>query len=137
MTHLLSPDQLRKELATFTGSERFFLSSVNPSVIYSEGVRHLVEAADAQWLVDVIAEIYASEEMARALRVNRRLNHMQLWTLDVIDSFSSLTMRADLDQPVALSEMILIAEDEFPLETIDILAGYSAGFWTLYLPSEH
>ena len=51
--------ELRSELAHFTGSEQMFSHSINRRFLYTEGVRHLAQAAGAYWFLDIAAtELY-------------------------------------------------------------------------------
>ena len=66
MTTTLTPEQLREQLATFTGSELFYVHPLNRKVVYTEGVRFLAQAAGAFWLIDAMASYFGSPQMRAA-----------------------------------------------------------------------
>ena len=79
---------------------------------------------------------YSFKEMTEALERDDRLTDLQFWRLDVsVDRSAVLSGRADSDVDPFI--MQLIPYTDFPLESVDIWAGYDGDFWTLYLPSEH
>jgi hypothetical protein len=123
------------DLHQFTGDlERY--RHLNRHVIYTPGVRFVADRANAYWLVDAIASYFGSQEMTEAFERDDRLKDLQFWRLDVsADRSAALSGRADSD--VAPFIIQLIPYTDFPLESVDIWAGYDGEFWTLYLPSEH
>lgn len=135
MTSTLSPAELKAQLRQFTGSEVFFRHPLNRSVIFTDGVRFLAEAAEAFWLVDAIASYFGSPEMRAAIEEDERLASLQFWTLKVVDGRGELALIADLGEPAAIKQSISFTD--FPLPEVSIWAGFSGDFWTLYLPSEH
>lgn len=135
MTSTITPSSLLVQLRHFTGSERFYRHLLNRQVVFTEGVRFLAEQAEAFWLIDAIASYFGSPEMRAAMSSDPRLNSMQFWTLTVTDGRGELEMEADADEPAAITQDVPFTD--FPLDRIDIWAGYSGESWTLYLPSEH
>lgn len=135
MTSTLTPSQLREELAHFHGSEVFYRHPLVRSVVYTEGVRYLAEKAEAFWLIDAIASYFGSPVMHDAIAADDRLAGMQFWTLSVTGSEAELSMVADVGEPPFICQPIGFTD--FPLEEIDLWAGFNGEFWTLYLPSEH
>jgi len=120
------------DLAQFTGDlERF--RSINRHVIYTPGVQYLAEKAGAYWLIDAIASYFMGGKMSYP---DPRLETLQFWRLEVKeDSSAMLTARADSGvEPYVKQE---IEYTDFPLDEIDIWAGFDGMTWTLYLPSEH
>lgn len=135
MTSTITPSSLLVQLRHFTGSERFYRHPLNRQVVFTEGVRFLAEQAEAFWLIDAIASYFGSPEMRAAMSADPRLNSMQFWTLIVTDGRGELAMEADAGEPAAITQDVPFTD--FPLDRIDIWAGFNGEFWTLYLPSEH
>lgn len=96
--------------------------------LYTSGVESVAEAAGAYWLIDAIF----SHQSRRVLRLNRRMQEFQLWTLKVkVDHSAVLTCREDSDCPAAVTQRIEYTD--FPLPEIQF---YVEG-GVLLLPSEH
>ncbi len=128
----LSHDELRQ----FTGDLERYRHGLNRRVIYTPGVRHLAERAGAYWLIDLIASYYGSEIMKQAISDDDRLAWMQFWRLDVRDDRSAVaSCLADSGDEPAITQVIPCTD--FPLDHIDVWAGFDGEHWTLYLPSEH
>lgn len=123
------------DLAQFTGELQRFRHPLNPRVIYTPGVHYLAEQAGAYWLIDAIASYFGSEVMERAMAKDHRLRSLQIWKLKVNDHAAVLTAEADSGVPPFVREEIPFTD--FPLDEIDIWAGFDGTYWTLYLPSEH
>ncbi len=130
------PTLTHEELRQFTGDLERYRHGLNPRVIYTPGVRHVAERAGAYWLIDLIASHIASREMAAAVAKDERLGSLQFWRLDVAEDHSAVaTCRADSGVEPAITQTIEFTD--FPLESIDVWAGWDGAHWTLYLPSEH
>ena len=128
----LSHDELRQ----FTGDLERYRHGLNRRVIYTPGVRHLAERAGAYWLIDLIASYYGSEIMKQAISDDDRLAWMQFWRLDVRDDKSAIaSCRADSSEEPAITQVVPYTG--FPLDHIEVWAGFDGDHWTLYLPSEH
>ena len=52
---MTKPDELKHELAYFTGTENYYRHGLNRNVVYTDGVRHFAERAGAHWLLDILA----------------------------------------------------------------------------------
>ena len=132
MTDKLTHDDLRQ----FTGDLDRYRHTLNLRVIYTPGIRFLAEKAGAHWLIDAIASYFGTRQMKQAIEKDDRLAWLQFWRLDVnLDRSAVLTCRADSSvQPVITQK---IEHTDFPLDDVDIWAGYDGTYWTLYLPSEH
>jgi len=132
MTQTLTHDDLRQ----FSGDLDRYRHSLNKRVVYTPGVQFLAERGGAYWLIDAIASYFGSPKMAAATRTDRRLADLQFWRLDVRDDRSAvLTARADSgEQPFVTQE---IPFTDFPLDQVEVWAGFDGTYWTLYLPSEH
>ncbi|MGE3424819.1 MAG: DUF6876 family protein [Dehalococcoidia bacterium] len=135
MTRSLTPDELREQLRQFTGGDCFYRHPLNRQVIYTEGVRFLAEHAKAYWLIDAIASYFPSPVMEDAIGADERLASLQFWTLNVAGDQAELLMLADRDERPLIRQRIALTD--FPLDRIDIWAGFNGSGWTLYLPSEH
>lgn len=122
----------RADLAQFSGDiERF--RSFNRYVIFTPGVKFLAEKAEAYWLIDAIASYFMSGKMAYP---DKRLETLQFWKLEVNkDRSAVLTARADSGVEPFITQRIEYTD--FPLDEIDIWAGFDGMYWTLYLPAEH
>lgn len=130
------PKLTHEELRQFTGDLDRFRHALNRRVIYTPGVRHLAERAGAYWLIDLIASYVGSCEMAPALAKDERLTTLQFWRLDVADDGTAVaSCRADSGVEPAVTQRIPFTD--FPLDHIDIWAGFDGVHWTLFLPSEH
>lgn len=123
------------DLQQFSGDLERFQHQFNRRVIYTPGVQYLAEKAGAYWLIDAIASYIGSPQLNEAVQQDERLASLQFWRLDVQDGKAELTCRADAEiDPVILQE---IEYTDFPLDHIDVWAGFDGRYWTLYLPSEH
>ena len=123
------------DLRQFSGDLERFRHQFNRNVIYTPGVQYLAEQGQAYWLIDAIASYFGSDVMNQATQKDSRLRSMQFWRLEVKDDAGILTARADDGvEPFVRQE---IEYTDFPLEQVDIWAGFDGSRWTLYLPSEH
>jgi hypothetical protein len=124
------------DLRQFTGDLDRFRHPLARGVIYTPGVQYLAERAGAYWLIDEIALAIAGGDVARAGQSDDRVLSLHFWKLEVReDRSAALTARADSDVPPFLSRRI--PWTDFPLDYLDVWAGFDGQHWTLYLPSEH
>jgi hypothetical protein len=130
-----STQQIKNSLAQFMGDDIRYLHPLNRKVIYTPGVRYLAQSCEAYWLIDAIASYYGSTQMNHAIKQDSRLSYLQFWTLLVTGQSAVLRARADQDVPPFIEQTIPFTD--FPLESVDIWAGFNGSHWTLYLPSEH
>lgn len=128
-------DFTHADLFQFTGDDIRYSHPLNRKVIYTPGVRYLADKAQAYWLIDAIASYFGSPEMNAAISRDSRLASLQFWRLDVADSKAVLIANADTGVTPFIRQEIPYTD--FPLDHIDIWAGFDGSFWTLYLPSEH
>lgn len=71
-------EEITAGLAQFTGTEKWYkLSVLHGRLVCTDGVKWLAEAADAFWLIDVIASYQ------RTCAKDKKLRQMQFWTLTV------------------------------------------------------
>jgi len=125
------------DLSRFTGDLERYRHPICRRVIFTPGVLYLAEQGEAYWLIDAIASYYfQSSSMDQAIAKDERLAWLQFWRLDVNEDRSAiLAMRADSGEvPVIVQG---IPYTDFPLDSVDIWAGFDGEYWTLYLPSEH
>lgn len=123
------------DLNQFTGDMIRYTHPLNRRVIYTPGVRCLAQRARAYWLIEAIASYFGSPQWNEAIENDERLQDLQFWHLSVKDSTAVLTAVADQGEPPFVTQHFPYAD--FPLEKIDIWAGFDGSHWTLYLPSEH
>ncbi len=126
----------KADLQQFSGDLERYRHSFNRRVIYTPGVKFLAERGGAYWLIDAIASYYGSSLMNKALAQDDRLQSLQFWCLTVgTDKSAVLTMRADSGVKPVITQHIPFTD--FPLDSVDIWAGFDGTHWTLYLPCEH
>jgi hypothetical protein len=127
---------LRQSLQHFTGDLDRYRHGINRQVIYTPGVQYLAEQAEAYWLIDAIASHIGSPAFRKGALQDPRIADLHFWKLKVLSDRSAvLAATADSGEPAFIQQLIEFTD--FPLDEIDIWAGYDGRFWTLYLPSEH
>ena len=126
------------DLKQFTGDLQRFGSPLHRPVIWSPGVNYVAEQAGAFWLIDAIAShIKHGSELKAAAKEDERLQSLQFWALEVNLGEQSAVLTCQADTGCKPAARQVIEYTDFPLEKIDIWAGYDGTHWTLYLPSEH
>jgi hypothetical protein len=137
MTRDQQAARLLNELSQFTGDLQRYRHRINRRVLYTPGVRHLAERAGAYWLIDAIASWIGSHSFNEALRRDDRLALLHFWKLSVDLEANSgvLVASPDPGEPPFITQRIPFTD--FPLESVEIWAGFDGQHWTLYLPSEH
>ena len=144
MTNLISmeidsigtqPRLNQADLRHFSGDLERYFHPLNRNVLYTPGVKYVAEVGQAYWLIDAIASYFGSPEMNEAMHLDSRLKSMQFWRLDVSDQSAVLTAQADSDVDAFIRQDIPYTD--FPLDHIEVWAGFDGKRWTLYLPSEH
>lgn len=132
MTDRLTHDDLRQ----FTGDLDRYRHPRNRRVIFTPGVKFLAEKGGAYWLIDAIASYFGTPHMRRSIAADPRLEGLQFWRLEISEDHSAvLTCCADSGVKPTIRQEISFTD--FPLEYVDIWAGFDGVHWTLYLPSEH
>jgi hypothetical protein len=124
------------DLRHFTGDLDRNRHSLNRRVIYTPGVRFVAEQGGAYWLIDEIALALGSPQFRKAAARDSRVGSLHFWKLTVGDDRSA-TLAARADDGVEPFITREIPFTDFPLDHIDIWAGFDGVHWTLYLPSEH
>jgi hypothetical protein len=112
-----------EHLRHFTGSENWYRHALNPTVLYTDGVKHVADAAGAYWLLDEIALAQRYESAVRA-------EAFQVWRLDVKDSAARLTCEDGNDRIVHIKA---IPFSDFPEPGITLWCTNN----TILLPSEY
>ena len=124
------------DLMQFTGGPHRYKTWANENVIFTEGVEYLAKHGEAFWLIDCITSYFGTDLMRRAMQDDERLTSLQFWHLDVHDDRSAtVTARADTGVEPFVRQHIDFTD--FPLDSVDIWAGFDGTRWTLYLPGEH
>jgi len=124
------------DLKRFTGDVIRYQHSTFRHVIYTPGIRYLVENAKAYWLIDAITSHIYSPQMGNAMACDERLAQMQFWRLSVnADKSGVLVCEADSGEEPTIRQCIPFTD--FPLQEVSIWAANDGTYWTLYLPSEH
>lgn len=128
----LSEDVLRM----FTGTSMYFRHAINRNVLFTDGIRHVAEEGEAFWLIDAIASWLTDPQFQEEAQKDDRIQSLHFWRLEVNeDRTAVLFAKADSPEEPFISQPIPFTD--FPLDNIDIWAGYDGEYWTLYLPSEH
>ena len=99
-------------------------------------MQYLAVQTDAYWLVDEIALLLGTNRIRRKIERDRRLGELQFWRLRVrSDQSAELILFADTGESPAYRKQICFTD--FPMDSIDLWAGFDGIHWTIYLPSEH
>jgi hypothetical protein len=114
----------KEALAQFTGSENWYRHGLVRDVLFTDGVKHVVDAGGAYWLIDEIALAQRYEKAVAG-------EEFQVWKLTVKDDQSAMLACDDGNGNIVYSKRIPFTD--FPLEEI---AFYFANK-TLLLPSEY
>lgn len=123
------------DLHQFTGDLERFYHPLNRRVVYTPGVQYLAQSGQAYWLIDAIVSYFGSEAMNLAMKADYRIRELQFWRLSVADGSGILEAVADVGETPFIRQEIQFTD--FPLDHIEIWAGFDGNRWTLYLPSEH
>lgn len=102
-------DEILNGLAQCYGTEGYHYNGLfGKNYVYTDGIKYLLEAADAYWLLQAIFSY-------------RRKEDFQLWSLKVMsDKTAVLTMKEDTDCPNLVEQKIHYTD--FPLEEIEFYA---------------
>ena len=130
-------NQLVNELDSFIGDLVRYRHPLNRSVIYTPGAKHLAEKAEAYWLIDAIASWIGTEAFLDGKKKDSRVGDWHVWELNVNRVDSTAVLEAKVDCNVEPFIVQSIPFTDFPLDKIEIWAGFDGENWTLYLPSEH
>jgi len=102
-------DEILNGLAQCYGTEGYHYNALfGKNFVYTDGIKYLLESADAYWLLQAIFSY-------------RRKEDFQLWNLTVLpDKTAVLTMKEDTDCPNLVEQKIHYTD--FPLEEIEFYA---------------
>jgi hypothetical protein len=112
-----------ENLRQFTGSENWYRHSLNRTVLYTDGAKHVADTAGAHWLLDEIALAQRYESAVRE-------EAFQVWKLDVKNSVAMLTCEDGNDRIVHTKA---IPFTDFPEPGITLWCTNN----TIILPSEY
>lgn len=97
---------LQTNLEQFTGTESYHKVSMLPSApVITDGVKYLIDQAQAYWLIDAVASYMRKEPF-------------QVWKLVKAGKGAVLTMQEDSSEPVLVTQKIEFTD--FPLDSVDI-----------------
>ncbi|TWT95413.1 hypothetical protein Pla108_35610 [Botrimarina colliarenosi] len=128
---------IEADLRYYTGDSERYRHPLCRGVVYTPGVRHLAEAAGAYWLVDAIASWLTDPALRRAVKNDPRVGSLHFWRLNVDPQQSTAVLTAIADEGETPFVTQAIPLTDFPLDSIEVWAGYDGRHWTLYLPNEH
>ena len=122
-TNMMKKEELESYLSQFIGTTKYYRHWSN-KLVYTDGIHGLIEAAEASWLVDLVASYQVEPKIAAC--------PVQFWRLRKTDGSSAIvTMREDSDQPILVQQEIEYTD--FPLDEQEV--------WlfdgVLILPSEY
>jgi hypothetical protein len=125
----MHPTELLERLAHFTGSGTFARHGLVRTVVMTEGVQFLAEAASAHWLTDAVAS-YQHDAKVRA-------EGFQVWTLAVDDGMrrGSLVMTDGHSSNALVRQNI--AYTDFPIHEITLWLIADGEHQVLMLPQEY
>lgn len=121
-----TPEQIKAELAQFTGTERYYrYSPLFPKVLLTDGTKRMAESCDAYWLLDVVASHLRSMNDSFAVAL-----------LKVKGGKAKFTLTDDLPADVTFAEQSISFTD-FPLPEMKLYAGYDGEHYVIMLPTEY
>jgi len=131
-------EKLQSELAGFTGTEQWYRHWTG-RLLYTDGVKHLADRAEAYWLIDAIASWQTAEKV--------KAEGFQVWFLWVHqdDKKGRLTCYRDYDgdlsEPANYTRYGLARQEievtDFPLPKMKLYVEGAPEQPVLLLPSEH
>lgn len=125
----MHPSELLNQLTQFTGSETFTRHALRRSMLMTEGVVFLAEAAKAHWLADAIAS-YQHDARACA-------EEFQVWRLAVDAHTRAATLAMTDGNSTAPIITQQIDFTDFPLDEIALWLVASGSHRVLMLPGEY
>ena len=122
MSDGITADELREALGHFNGSDTIYRHPMFRNMLYSEGVRYLVEEAGAYWLIDAICSHQVDPKVAK--------EPFQVWHLSVHQDFTADLVCTDGNDGAVTKQHIELTD--FPLRDFTIWLENR----TLVLPAE-
>lgn len=125
----MQSNDIRAQLAQFTGSVTFTRHALIPRMLMTEGIVYLASAAAAHWLTDAIGsylfDLRAQQEPFQAWRL----------AVDTQSRRAVLTMTdGNGSEPIITQQ---IDYTDFPLAHIDLWLVADGEHWVLMLPTEY
>lgn len=111
-------------LYQFTGTETWYRHSLNPKVLYTDGVQYLAEYGGAYWLLDTIAIAQVHVKVVAA-------EEFQLWTLTVNPDCSAVITCDDGNGRIVYKQSLSFSD--FPLPEVKLYVRDNV----IMLPSEY
>ena len=111
-------------LGQFTGSEHWYRHGLVRSILFTDGVKYVADAAGAYWLLDEIALAQKGEKAVAA-------EEFQVWRLTVKPDHTAVLACEDGNDNTVFEKAIPFTD--FPPEGITLWFANN----TIYLPSEH
>jgi len=112
------------DLQQFTGSEHWYRHGLVPSVLFTDGAKHVADAAGAYWLLD---EIALAQRIVKAVAAEE----FQVWKLAVEADSSALLSCEDGNGNEVFRKDIEFTD--FPLKGVTLWCTGN----TILLPSEY
>jgi len=120
----MNPQELKRNLAQFTGTESYHSWSVIfPHYVLSDGAKYLAEEAGAYWLMDMIGSHLPMHTDTFGVAKLVVTNDRAVFTLD--DGNGNVICRQE------------IPFTDFPLPEIRLYVQRQDRLWVLFLPSEY
>ena len=113
----MNPNLILNELNQFTGTGTYY-RTLNPDIVFTDGVKYLAEKCHCFWLIDVIVSYQPNPE------------EFQVWELKKEGSTCTIKMQ-DGNKNYKIKQFIEYTD--FPLNAIVIWFTNNV----IYLPSEH
>jgi len=123
----------QSDLSQFIGDVERYRHQLCRSLLYTPGVKCLMEKGAAYWLLDAIA----SYQRDKRINSNEDLSSLQFWKLKVdIEANTAVLTCDDGNNNVFITQEIPYTD--FPLAEVSIWVGDNGNSTrTAYLPSEH
>jgi hypothetical protein len=129
---------IKSQLRRFVGGgNRYSLSPLFPTVLFTEGVNYLCREAECDWLLSAIASHLECEPSLRK-------EWLLTWTLHFDRERGDTQPRCTIVATGTRDETVALVEHRIAVTSLDpefdgtcILAGWDGSCWHLYLLSEH
>jgi len=133
----MNVDELRSNLAHFTGTEGYFRHSpaLFPKVLLTDGAHFLADQAYAYWLMDIISSHLPSVPKGEFFVLAR----LQRYSDEGGKNQALFQLMRDLDGdvPIDVYAKQHIPYTDFPLEEIKLYVQGDGEYWVILLPSEY
>ena len=125
----MTPEELLRALAGFTGSDTLTRHGLTRRVLMSKGVVFLAEQAQAHWLTDLI--------VAHQVDPRVRFEPFQVWTLTVdAATRSAVATMTDGNSKLPVTQQEIPWTD-FPLPEVTLWLVQEGELWIMLLPGEY